>query len=124
MALIDFDDFVTEEATFCAKPPVTILFKAAQTVTMGGVPRIACILLAVLVLARATPASAGCSASGVTGSDNADDCAALLAAYAAWGNKPASWAAGIAAGTSYCDWDAYTIYACINGRVQYLCAAR
>ena len=82
-------------------------------------------MLLLLLLARVpAPASAGCSASGVTGSDDADDCSALLEAYAALGNQPTTWAAGIAAGTSYCSWDAYTIYACINGRVQYLCAAR
>ena len=48
-------------------------------------------MLLVLVLARVPPASAGCSATGVTGSDNAGDCAALLSAYAAWGNKPTSY---------------------------------
>ena len=91
---------------------------------MGGAPMIAYMLLAVLVVAHMPPAYAGCSASGVTGSDNADDCTALLAAYAAWGNKPMSWAAGIATGTSYCSWDTSTIRTCINSRVQYLCAAR
>ena len=61
----------------------------------------------------------------MTGSDNADDCAALLAAYAAWGNQPASWAAGIAAGRSYCAWDTNSIQKCSNdGRVTRLCAAR
>ena len=61
----------------------------------------------------------------MTGSDNADDCAALLAAYAAWGNQPESWAAGIAAGSSYCAWDTNSIQMCYNdGRVTRLCAAR
>ena len=54
------------------------------------------------LLSRARPAAAGCSAAGVTGSDNAGDCAALLAAYAAWNNRPVFWAAGIASGASYC----------------------
>jgi len=76
-------------------------------------------------------------ATGCAPSDNLCYCAALLAVYAAWGNKPSSWAAGIAAGSSYCMWDPYTgpfltlgvssagTIACgINGRVTILCAAR
>ena len=61
---------------------------------------------------------------GCAPADNAVECAALLGAYVAWGNQPASWAAGIAAGASYCSWDTGTITACVNGRVQQLCAAR
>ena len=40
-------------------------------------------------------------------SDNAVDCAVLTSVYAAWGSNPASWAAGISAGASYCTWDPY-----------------
>ena len=34
----------------------------------------------------------------------ASDRAALLAVYAAWGNQPAVWTAGIASGASHCTW--------------------
>ena len=57
--------------------------------------------------------------SGCAPTDNAGDCAVLLAAYAAWGNQPASWAAGIAAGSSYCSWDVSSV-TCTNGRVTSL----
>ena len=93
-----------------------LLFIAAA---MGDARLYACFVL--LLMARA---SADCSASGVTGTDNADDCAVLLAAYAAWGNNPVSWATGIAAETSYCSWDTGTIQACSDGRVAQLCVAR
>ena len=68
------------------------------------------------------PASAGCSASGATGSDNAADCSALLAAYSAWGNQPSGWGAAIAAGSSYCSWiDASNIMIqCTGARVTSL----
>ena len=75
-----------------------------------------------LLIARVSPAGAGCYASGtVTGTDSAADCAALLAAYTAWGNQPTSWAAGIAAGASYCSWDTNSL-TCSSGRVLTLCA--
>ena len=76
--------------------------------------------LLLLLCGRAALVAAGCSATGVTGIDNAADCAALLAAYAAWGNQPTSWASGIAAGASYCSWDAATIQQCADGRVSTL----
>lgn len=60
----------------------------------------AALLLAVAV--TATAAQGGCAPS-----DNAVDCAVLTGAYAAWGGNPASWAAGISAGASYCTWDPY-----------------
>ena len=62
---------------------------------------------------------AGCSASGVTGTDNAGDCAALLAAYKAWGDNPTSWAAQIAMGSSYCVWNHNL--ECTGFRVSLLC---
>ena len=65
--------------------------------------------------------AAGCTAAGMaTGGDNATECAALIAAYAAWGNKPTNWAAGIKSGSSYCAWG--SAIECIGGRVVVLCA--
>ena len=48
------------------------------------------------------------------------DCAVLAAAYAGWGNQPASWGAGIAAGSSCCGWDLASIPFCYQGRVTFL----
>ena len=76
-----------------------------QALVMAGAwqQRNACMLLVLLVMAAdmPLPCTAGCSGITAGSSDNEDDCTALLTAYAAWGNKPTSWAAGIAAGTSY-----------------------
>lgn len=81
-----------------------------------------CLLFCVAFVLIFPRAEAGCFANGtVTGGDNAGDCAALLAAYAAWSNKPAYWTPNIAAGTSYCGWAG--VY-CSNGQVTNLCAAR
>ena len=91
---------------------------------MGTTTSAAAATSLLLVAALVGPASAGCFANGtVTKGDNSGDCAALLAAYAAWGNNPASWAPNIAAGASYCGWGAGRI-SCSNGRVTVLCAAR
>ena len=92
------------------------------------------ILIAASALwAHVRGAAGGCNAFGVaTGSDNAGDCAALVAAYNAMGNQPAAWSLGIASGSSYCVWcnstnlpAAYNFWlACDgNGRVQTLCAS-
>ena len=78
-------------------------------------------LCAVFLLSRISHVAAGCYANGtVTGTDNQADCAALLAAYTAWGNKPAGWAAGIAAGASYCSWQTSTVYCASGPRVNTL----
>ena len=63
--------------------------------------------------------SSTCTTTGVTGTDNAADCSALRAVYAAWGNKPTLWANGIATGASYCLWDLSSI-TCTAGRVTSL----
>lgn len=47
-----------------------------------------------------------CGAGGVAGTDNAGDCAALRALFAAWGNAPAAWSRGVSGSLSYCQWDA------------------
>ena len=72
---------------------------------------------------RAAPLAAGSAAAATAAAcpnagDNAGDCAALMGAYAAWGNAPAAWAAPIAAGTSMCAWSGVT---CAGGRVTRLC---
>ena len=72
------------------------------------------------VCASPSPPPSLAGIGGCAASDNAVDCAALLAAYVAWGSKPASWAPGIAAGTSYCAWDTSTIQSCTGGRVTTL----
>ena len=95
---------------------------------MGGVRRrVEAVYVVLVFLVHVHLAAAGCSSSGVTGSDDAGDCAVLLAAFAAWGNLSGAtsmglWATGIAAGTSYCDWDPSRSVGCnSNGRVSTLC---
>ena len=67
-------------------------------------------------------ASAGCSAAGATTPDNAGDCAALMAAYAAWNGSAwtskSAWASGMSAGTSLCSWGSTIV--CTSGRVTSL----
>ena len=54
--------------------------------------------------------------------ESPSDRAALLDAYSAWGNQPASWASGIAANRSYCLWGANsTAVQCLGCRVYSLC---
>ena len=64
------------------------------------------------------PNPSTCSAAGATGTDNPGDCTGLLAAYATWGNMPAAWAYGIAAGSSLCTWGGGIT--CTAGRVTAL----
>lgn len=92
-------------------------------------------------------ASAGCSASGVSGNDNAGDCAALVAIYNHWGTARTdssaigltnngvgqnsnrelydTWGQGIKNGISYCSWLnpwRQTLVGCdANGRVSWMC---
>lgn len=61
-----------------------------------------------------------CTAAGATGSDNAGDCTALRALFAAWGSAPAAWASGVTQGTSYCVWDPSSIVCDDYGRVTAL----
>lgn len=58
----------------------------------------------------------------MTGTDNATDCAAVRALYAAFNNAPSSWTGGMNRGLSYCDWDANTLQCDTYGRVTALCA--
>ena len=67
--------------------------------------------------------ASSCSSNGtVSGTDNAGDCAALLAMYSALGG-PSSWSAAVTAGTSsVCSWSPATIGCSAYGRVTTLCA--
>ena len=85
---------------------------------------VAAALLLVLICMGSTirGASAGCSASGATAPDDAGDCAALMAAYAAWNGSTwtskSAWASGMSSGTSLCTWS--STITCTLGRVTAL----
>lgn len=64
---------------------------------------------ALLLLATARPAAAGCTAQSVSGADVRSDCAAIRAFYYGLGLRPTTWAANVQNGDSYC---AYSGVAC------------
>lgn len=51
---------------------------------------------------------------------NAGDCSAMRAAFAAFNERPASWATGYLTGAPFCTWDTATLKCDSNGRVQEL----
>lgn len=50
------------------------------------------------------------------------ECSAIQDLYDAFGQKPATWGAGISAGTSPCEWDPLTLRCNALGRVMSMCA--